>query len=155
MTTPDGASLAASVTRVLAEALPQLRAMSDEAAPSAVSERWSRTQELGHCVDSAFNNHQRVVRTQLEDGPALPEYDGDRWVAIHDYRSRDWREVVDCWHAANRQLIAALEGASGEALQRECTIGGSAPVSLEFVVRDYLRHLLHHLRHLGVTITAT
>ena len=41
------------------------------------SSQWSLKEELGHLLDSAANNHQRIVRAQLEDNPAMPEYDGD------------------------------------------------------------------------------
>lgn len=49
---------------------------------------WSGKEELGHLLDSAANNHQRIVRTQLEEHPAMPSYDGERWVVLHHYRQR-------------------------------------------------------------------
>jgi hypothetical protein len=33
---------------------------------------WSPKEELGHLLDSAANNHQRIVRAQLEDNPPCP-----------------------------------------------------------------------------------
>src|SRR3989442_12304013 len=50
------------------------------AAAGPAPDAWSPKQELGHLIDSAANNHQRIVRAQLEDNLALPSYDGDRWV---------------------------------------------------------------------------
>ena len=38
-------------------------------------------EELGHLIDSAANNHRRLVLAQIEDHPA-PNYDGDRWVKL-------------------------------------------------------------------------
>ena len=43
--------------------------------PSAST--WSAKEEFGHLIDSAANNHQRIVRAQLEDTPSTPGYDGD------------------------------------------------------------------------------
>ena len=43
---------------------------------------WSPKEELGHLLDSAANNHQRIVRTQLEDKPKMPGYDGDAILAL-------------------------------------------------------------------------
>jgi hypothetical protein len=33
-------------------------------------DKWSPKEELGHLLDSAANNHQRIVRGQLEERPA-------------------------------------------------------------------------------------
>ena len=50
---------------------------------------WSPKEELGHLLDSAANNHQRIVRAQLENNPAMPGYEQSAWVALHDYQRRD------------------------------------------------------------------
>ena len=55
---------------------------------------WSVKEELGHLLDSAANNHQRIVRAQLENNPAMPRYDGDKWVALHRYQERECRGKV-------------------------------------------------------------
>ena len=41
------------------------------------SSQWSLKEELGHLLDSAANNHQRIVRAQLEDNPGLVFSDCD------------------------------------------------------------------------------
>lgn len=38
--------------------------------------QWSAKEELGHLLDSAANNHQRIVRAQLEDQPAMLKTEG-------------------------------------------------------------------------------
>jgi hypothetical protein len=114
--------------------------------------KWSPKEELGHLVDSAANNHQRMVRTPLEDRPALPGYDGDRWVELHGYQKRDWRELIELWRALNLQLLAAAQAVPRSAWQRTCTIAGSDPLTLQFVFDDYLRHMLHHLQHIGIVV---
>src|SRR5271169_3891083 len=80
--------------------------------------KWSPKEELGHLLDSAANNHQRIVRAQLEDRPAMPGYDGPAWVELHAYQKRDWRELVETWVALNRQLLAAAETAPEAAWSR-------------------------------------
>lgn len=116
------------------------------------SSAWSLKEELGHLLDSAANNHQRIVRTQLEDTPAMPEYDGDRWVALHRYQHRDWSSLIAIWVGLNRQLLAAAEAVPDAAWSRTCTIADSAPLTLQFVFDDYVDHMLHHLRHMGVEV---
>lgn len=113
-------------------------------------ESWSAKEELGHLLDSAANNYQRIVRTQIEDKPAMPSYDGEAWVALQRYQQRDWRALIGLWLALNQQLLAAAEAAPDSAWQRTCTIADSAPLTLQFVFDDYVDHMLHHLRHMGI-----
>jgi hypothetical protein len=112
--------------------------------------QWSSKQELGHLLDSAANNHQRIVRTQLEDKPAMPGYDGDRWVELHAYEHRDWSELIGLWRALNGQLLAAARAVPDSAWSRTCTIADSKPLTLKFVFEDYIEHMMHHLQHIGV-----
>jgi hypothetical protein len=113
---------------------------------------WSPKEELGHLLDSAANNHQRIVRTQLEDNPKMPGYEGDRWVALHRYQVRPWSELIALWHALNTQLLVATEAVPDAAWSRTCTIGDSQPLTLKFVFEDYLDHMIHHLRHIGIEV---
>ena len=114
--------------------------------------RWSKQEEFGHLLDSASNNHQRIVRAQLQENPAMPGYEGDRWVELHHYQQREWRGLIAIWHALNQQLLTAASAAPKAAWQRTCTIAGSPPVALAFVFEDYIHHMLHHLRHIGVEV---
>jgi hypothetical protein len=116
------------------------------------SSRWSPKEELGHLLDSAANNHQRIVRAQLEDEPKMPGYDGDAWVELHKYQHRDWKEMIDIWRALNRQLLAAAEAVPESAWSRTCTIADSLPLTLKFVFEDYIDHMVHHLQHIGIEV---
>jgi hypothetical protein len=146
------------------EALKELRTQINEVPPrlsqlpSSQVERklstakWSPKEELGHLLDSAANNHQRIVRAQLEDKPRMPGYDGDAWVELHQYQRRNWQEMIELWRALNQQLLAAAEAAPDAAWSRTCTIADSQPLTLKFVFEDYIAHMLHHLQHIGVEI---
>ena len=119
-----------------------------ELKPSPV--KWSPKEELGHLLDSAANNHQRIVRTQLEDEPKMPGYDGNAWVKLHKYQHRDWPEMIELWHALNQQLLAVAEAVPDPAWPRTCTIADSLPLTLKFVFEDYVDHMVHHLKHIGI-----
>lgn len=114
--------------------------------------KWSPKEELGHLIDSAVNNHRRILLTQLENSPALPSYDGERWVEVQRYQERDWNELVLLWCAFNQHLLAAAEAVPELAWVRTCTIGDSEPMTLKFVVDDYVDHMVHHLRHIGIEL---
>lgn len=146
-----------SALRTLIDELPaRLTNLSEEQVRQKRSpSEWSIKEELGHLLDSAANNHQRIVRAQLEDNPAMPGYDGDKWVALHRYQDREWLSLVAIWAALNRQLLAAAEAAPSSAWSRTCTIGDSVPLTLQFVLDDYVDHLLHHLHHAGIEVDTT
>jgi len=114
---------------------------------------WSPKEELGHLLDSAANNHQRIVRAQMEDKIALPGYEQDRWVAIHAYQQRDWNELIQLWTALNRQLLAAADAVQDSVWSHTLSIGAAQPVTLQFVFEDYIRHVLHHLEHIGIQVS--
>jgi hypothetical protein len=114
--------------------------------------KWSPKEELGHLLDSAANNHQRIVRTQLEDKPAMPGYDGNRWVELHAYQRRNWRELIELWSSLNQQLLVAAEAVPESSWLRTCTIADSEPLTLKFVFEDYLDHMGHHLQHIGIEV---
>src|SRR5271165_4073512 len=84
--------------------------------------KWSPKEELGHLLDSAANNHQRIVRVQLQDGLAMPGYQQEEWVRLHGYAQRDWQELIQLWSALNRQLLAAAESVPESAWQHTCTV---------------------------------
>jgi DinB superfamily len=137
--------------RNVLEKLPgRLQALPAESVEVQAEGSWSVKQELGHLVDSAANNHQRVVRAQLEDSPAMPGYNGEKWVELHAYQKRDWHEVIGQWSALNRLLLDAAEAVPAAGWSRTCSIGGAEPVTIQFVLEDYIEHMKGHLRHMNV-----
>ena len=142
------------VLRDLVEEVPhRLRDISaDRASRKPAPGKWSPKEELGHLLDSAANNHQRIVRIQLEGVSAMPGYAQEQWVALHRYQDRDWNELIELWRALNVQLLSAAEAAKTEHHVRSCSVGGSAPLTLSFIFDDYVRHMLHHLEHVGVNM---
>jgi DinB superfamily len=141
-----------SLRKLLGTLPSRLDAIPPNIAASKTDGGWSPKEELGHLLDSAANNHQRIVRTLLEQNPAMPGYDGPHWVALHAYRNRDWRELIAQWEALNRQLLYAAEAVPSDAWSRTCTIGGSDPLTLQFVFEDYLHHMREHLEHMKVRV---
>lgn len=110
--------------------------------------KWGRKEILGHLIDSAANNHQRVVRAQLTNPYVGPGYDQQVWVSLHRYRARPWADLVALWVALNRHLAAVIESVPAEKLQTSCIIGDHEPAPLEWWMRDYFRHLKHHLEQM-------
>jgi hypothetical protein len=116
------------------------------------ADKWSPKEELGHLLDSAVNNHQRIVRVQMDDNVAMPGYQQEKWVALHKYQERPWDELINLWIALNQHLLVAAQSVPDVAWKHSCTVGDSEPMTLKFVFEDYIRHMLHHLQHIGIDV---
>ena len=107
--------------------------------------KWSKKEILGHLIDSATNNHQRFVRMQLTAHLELPGYDQEEWVRLQHYQDRPWREIIDMWQVYNNQLVEVIRNIDPKSLRNTWRAPDGKDVDLEFVVRDYLVHMRHHL----------
>ena len=110
--------------------------------------KWSKKEILGHLIDSAVNNHQRFVQAQVSAEIRLAAYDQAAWVRVQNYQSEPWLSLVRLWCSYNRHLLHLLRSLPSESLQSMCFIGDSLPVTLESLIRDYVRHLKHHIAQL-------
>jgi len=112
---------------------------------------WSRREILGHLVDSALNNHQRFVRAALGGSYTGPTYAQSDWVDIHGYHSMPWASLLEHWRLQNVLLGEVIRRVPESMLEAPCLIGDNAPVSLRFLIEDYVAHLDHHLKQLLTT----
>jgi len=113
---------------------------------------WTRKEILGHLIDSALNNHQRFVRAALDGSYEGPTYVQGDWVDIHGYRSMPWADLLEHWRLQNLLLGAVVQRVPEGRLEAACRVGGNAPVTLRFLIEDYLVHLEYHLQQiLGTT----
>lgn len=112
--------------------------------------QWSKKEIIGHLVDSALNNIQRFVRGQYEDTPHIV-YAQDFWVTAADYQNYNTAELLQLWELLNRHLCRILLSMPPEAYARTCDWGKetSDPQTLEYIARDYLSHMRHHIEELG------
>jgi hypothetical protein len=109
---------------------------------------WTRKQIVGHLIDSAANNRQRFVRAAIDGHYAGPGYAQDAWVAAHGYSDQSWETLLRWWQADHEILAAVVDRIPEERLNAQCVVGDDAPVTLEFLIRDYIRHQNWHLKQI-------
>ncbi len=128
------------------DAKPKLLALSEErASEKPYADKWSLKETLGHLLDSATNNHQRIVRMQQVPDIGRLTYDQLRWVRINAYATEPWREMVEFWYLFNAHLAHVIAHVDPATLENTCDMGYAKPAPLRFVIEDYVRHLEHHL----------
>jgi hypothetical protein len=125
---------------------PRLLAISEaRASKKPYADKWSVKEILGHLVDSAANNHQRIVRMQNTRDIGEFRYAQQHWVESQKYQSRPWEAIVEFWCQYNLHLAHVIGEVDPKALEHVCDMGYARPATLAFVIEDYLRHLEHHL----------
>lgn len=102
---------------------------------------------LGHLVDSASNNHQRMVRLQYNTELTFPDYrqDNDRWIQLQQYRNEDWHNLVQLWKYYNLHMIQVILSVDSEALTNHWYDFEGNKVTLQQMIDGYLEHLHLHL----------
>lgn len=110
---------------------------------------WTRKQIVGHLLDSATNNRQRFVRASREGASAGPQYAQEAWVAAHGYAEQPWATLLGWWEAEHEILIAIVDRIPPERLETTYAVGDDAPVTLRFLIEDYVAHQRWHLRQLA------
>ena len=142
--------LSQKLRKVIDAAEPKLRKTNAmESTKPVLAGGWSRKQVIGHLIDSASNNHQRFVRATLQESLDFPGYEQDGCVRVQAPQEADWELLVSLWAAYNRYLAHVIAHLPESKLGTACRIGSEEAVTLDFLVKDYLRHLVHHLRQIG------
>jgi len=114
-------------------------------------------QILGHMVDSASNNTHRIIHLQYQPSPLqFPDYanlgNNDRWIAIQDYQSENWHDLVKLWKYANLHLVHVINHLDTAKLENEWTTALNWRVTLRDMVLDYLPHFKLHLTEIDQLI---
>lgn len=118
----------------------------EEWAYKATPEKWSKKEIIGHLCDSAFTNIRRFVVTQYKENENIV-YDQNAWVKAQNYQNVPTSELINLWKSLNYQIVHVVENMPDEALQKTCdtTKTETQIFALEFIIKDYVDHLQHHL----------
>ena len=109
---------------------------------------WTRKQIVGHLLDSAANNRQRFVRASTGGSYSGPSYAQDAWVSAHGYAEQTWATLLAWWQTEHEILMAVVDRIAEDRLQVACVVGEDAPVTLRFLIEDYVEHQRWHVKQL-------
>jgi hypothetical protein len=116
---------------------------------------WTVKQIVGHLIDSAANNHQRITRLQADAELRFPPYDGGRWQAAENWNAFGWREILNLFEAYNLFLVHLIRNVGPENLGHRW-FGrdrfGERTYTLEEMIVSYRDHLKEHLDQVEATL---
>lgn len=157
---PTEPDYVAHLRALVDRAAPMLMALPDDAASARPAPgKWSVKEIVGHLVDSASHNHQRFVRARWQEDLVFAGYEQDDWVAAQAYASAPWPELVILWQAYNHHIGRVMAGVPDEVRMRIHsrhnldtiawrTVPATETTTLDYLMRDYVGHLEHHLRQI-------
>ena len=110
-------------------------------------------QIIGHMTDSASNNIHRLIHLQYQASPLIfPDYanlgNNDKWIAIQNYQSENWEDLVQLWKYSNLHIIHVINNVNIDKLENEWISALNKAVSLKAMIIDYLPHFQLHLREI-------
>jgi hypothetical protein len=110
---------------------------------------WSKKEILGHLCDSSLTNLQRFVRAQYQSQPyTVLKYDQNQWVELMDYQNLPTEHILNLWVILNKQVVGVITNISEDRLLYSCEIGEEKFVTLEWLIKDYVEHIEHHLEQI-------
>ena len=107
-------------------------------------------QILGHLIDSASNNHQRIVRLQYNHELDYPDYrqDNDLWIVLQNYQEADWLNLVQLWKFYNLHIIQVIKSVDETKLDNYWHDFEGSKVTLKDMIEGYLWHLNLHIKEI-------
>ena len=140
------------INEVMNREIPFLLSLSDEQV-SIKRNKQNRTVKMlvGHLIDSASNNHQRIVRLQYaprcghsmpntEMGMLVfPDYtqDNDLWIQLQDYQHEDWQQLVMLLKLYNQHICHVIRSVDGAKLNNYWVDYEGCRVTLDAMICGY------------------
>lgn len=117
---------------------------------------------VGHLVDSASNNHQRMVRLQyapcvghsIPNGDigmlVFPDYtqDNNLWISLQDYQHEDREALINLWKYANLHIIQVIKSVDASKLDNYWLDYEGNKVTLRGMIEGYVEHIKLHIGHI-------
>jgi ribosomal protein S18 acetylase RimI-like enzyme len=146
-------AIADGLLSTITAAVPLLHQIPESAASERVTRgKWSAKEIIGHLIDSAINNNVRFIRSQQISLLEIPGYTQEFWVKGQAWQLSSWPELIELWAGMNKHLALTIRAIPTGALANLIKINEQEPVTLEYVVTDYLHHLKHHLSQVKIIL---
>ncbi|MBQ8601339.1 MAG: DinB family protein [Bacteroides sp.] len=159
----DYSNVINAIRLILEKEEPMLKILSEDVITNRFnSQGRSIKMLLGHLIDSASNNHQRMVRLQyaprvgysIPDGErgllVFPDYtqDNNLWLQLQNYQNEDWNTLVQLWKFYNLHIIQVIQSVDESKLNNYWLDYEGNQVTLHDMIMGYTGHLELHIGHI-------
>lgn len=159
----DYSNVVNAIRLILEKEEPMLKILSEDVITNRFnSQGRSIKMLLGHLIDSASNNHQRMVRLQyaprvgysIPDGErgllVFPDYtqDNNLWLQLQNYQNEDWNTLVQLWKFYNLHIIQVIQSVDESKLNNYWLDYEGNQVTLHDMIMGYTGHLELHIGHI-------
>ena len=159
----DYSNVINAIRLILEKEEPMLKILSEDVITNRFnSQGRSIKMLLGHLIDSASNNHQRMVRLQyaprvgysIPNGErgllVFPDYtqDNNLWLQLQDYQNEDWNTLVQLWKFYNLHIIQVIQSVDESKLNNYWLDYEGNQVTLHDMIVGYTGHLELHIGHI-------
>lgn len=114
---------------------------------------WCVKEILGHLIDSASNNYQRIQRYIPGGKLEFPGYDQEECVRRADYRSFDYGQLQALWYTHNKLLFHLYDHIPREDLESKIKVGDNPAMSIRSLMEDYFAHMKVHEKQVKEILT--
>lgn len=151
------------IQNIILQEEPILRSLSED----IITSRFNRQNRsikmlIGHLIDSASNNHQRMVRLQYaprcghsmpntEMGMLVfPDYtqDNDLWLELQNYQQENWDTLLSLWKYYNFHICQIIRSVDETKLKNYWIDYEGCRVTLQDMIIGYTNHLNLHLEQI-------
>lgn len=151
------------IQNIILQEEPILRSLSED----IITSRFNRQNRsikmlIGHLIDSASNNHQRMVRLQYaprcghsmpntEMGMLVfPDYtqDNDLWLELQNYQQENWDTLLSLWKYYNLHICQIIRSVDETKLKNYWIDYEGCRVTLQDMIIGYTNHLNLHLEQI-------
>lgn len=112
---------------------------------------------VGHLIDSASNNLQRIVRFQVSASLVFPDYSQDNkaWVSIQSYQEAPRDDLLSLWRLCNHHLSRFILTVNKRCVDHIGVVDEDTSITLGELMIDCLRHLRDQLQQIKECIDGT
>ncbi len=157
------------IQNILYREEPILRSLSEEIITTRFNhQNRSIKMLIGHLIDSASNNHQRMVRLQYAPrcGHSMPNteigllvfpdytQDNDLWLQLQDYQHEDWDTLLSLWKYYNLHICQVIRAVDVKKLNNYWLDYEGNRVTLQNMIEGYTNHLNLHLGQIHELISS-
>ena len=159
----DFTNITNEILAIIEREEPILRELSEE----VITKRFNNQNRsikmlVGHLVDSASNNHQRMVRLQyarrvgysIPNGErgmlVFPDYtqDNNLWITLQDYQHEGWDILINLWRYTNLHIIQVIKSVDESKLDNYWLDYEGQQVTLSNMIKGYVDHIKLHIGHI-------